>query len=291
MQSPAAATDEIEHASKRARLADTDAEARAPSDPSGNGSDDEDAVALQSLPTAVERAAAARAAAAAVAVSGHATTNVASADGVTATPTAAGPASGRASQAALAAATAAYQSALSRTEVSAHCPYLSTVDRSQIDFDFPRVCSVSLSPINVYACLVCGVFLAGRGKQSPAYRHALDAEHHVFMALSTSRFYCLPDGYEVTDPSLEDIKLALEPRFTPRLIRALDGRAAPPAAAGAGSGPVVEEGVVVAGEGVRGSAVAYDGTKYIPGILGTSCCACIVCVPLSGFVTHAGHNY
>jgi hypothetical protein len=29
------------------------------------------------------------------------------------------------------------------------------------------------------------------------------------------RFWCLPDGYEVLDASLEDISVALRPRFTP----------------------------------------------------------------------------
>ena len=29
-----------------------------------------------------------------------------------------------------------------------------------------------------------------------------------------SRFYCIPDNYEITDPYLDDIKAALDPKFT-----------------------------------------------------------------------------
>jgi len=60
---------------------------------------------------------------------------------------------------------------------------------------------------NVYACLVCGTYFQGRGKNSYAYFHALEISHHVFINLETQKIYCLPDGYEVFDPSLDDIKV------------------------------------------------------------------------------------
>eukprot|EP00727_Mastigamoeba_balamuthi_P008078 m51a1_g3891 hypothetical protein (762) ;mRNA; f:65589-74528 len=90
------------------------------------------------------------------------------------------------------------------------CPYLDTIDRSVLDFDFEKLCSVTLSNINVYACLVCG---------------NLQADHHVFLNLETERCYCLPDGYEVQDTSLEDIRLLLRPRYSHAQVARLDANA------------------------------------------------------------------
>ncbi|KAI8923126.1 hypothetical protein BC831DRAFT_472634, partial [Entophlyctis helioformis] len=84
--------------------------------------------------------------------------------------------------------------------------YLETINRARLDFDFEKLCSVSLSNINVYACLVCGKYYQGRGKQSHAYFHSMNEDHHVFINLETLGVYILPDGYEVDDPSLGDIK-------------------------------------------------------------------------------------
>lgn len=105
---------------------------------------------------------------------------------------------------------------------SATCPYLDTVRRDLLDFDMQKVCSVTLSPLHVYGCLVCGRFYGGRGRSTPAYTHSVQAGHHVFINLGDGRVYCLPDGYEVTDASLGDIKLALHPRFAPRDLAGLD---------------------------------------------------------------------
>lgn len=82
-----------------------------------------------------------------------------------------------------------------------------------LDFDFERFCSVSLSNLNVYACLVCGKYYQGRGRKSHAYTHSLEAGHHVYINLRTEKVYCLPDGYEISDPSLDDIRHVLNPRF------------------------------------------------------------------------------
>lgn len=130
---------------------------------------------------------------------------------------------------------------LDRKERKKLCPYLGTINRAMLDFDFEKVCSVSLSNLNVYACLVCGKYfqgrrrakavvstftlticLLGRGPQTHAYFHSLQADHHLFIHLQTEKVYCLPDGYEVDDPSLEDIKRVLNPIFTKEDVQNLD---------------------------------------------------------------------
>ncbi|KAG0361313.1 hypothetical protein BG005_008606 [Podila minutissima] len=100
--------------------------------------------------------------------------------------------------------------------------YLDTIQRYMLDFDFEKVCSVSLSNLNVYACLVCGKYFQGRGKSSHAYFHSLHENHHVYINLHTLKVYVLPDSYEVTDASLDDIKYNLNPTFTPAQVAALD---------------------------------------------------------------------
>ncbi|KAG0148058.1 hypothetical protein CROQUDRAFT_655439 [Cronartium quercuum f. sp. fusiforme G11] len=107
--------------------------------------------------------------------------------------------------------------------------YLDTVNRDMLDFDFERLCSVTLSNINIYACLVCGKYFQGRSRTSPAYAHSIGCDHHVFINLQSEKVYVLPDGYEVSDPSLDDIKYLLNPTFTPELLRRLDAGLHPPA--------------------------------------------------------------
>ncbi|PRQ28292.1 putative Zinc finger, UBP-type, Zinc finger, RING/FYVE/PHD-type [Rosa chinensis] len=108
-----------------------------------------------------------------------------------------------------------YQGHKSREiEVRRDCPYLDAVNRQVLDFDFEKFCSLSLSNLNVYACLVCGKYYQGRGRKSHAYTHSLEAGHHVYINLRTEKVYCLPDGYEISDPSLDDIRHVLNPRFT-----------------------------------------------------------------------------
>lgn len=102
------------------------------------------------------------------------------------------------------------------------CPYLDTINRQVLDFDMEKLCSVTLTNMNVYCCLVCGKFFHGRGKNTPAFTHSVQAFHHVFMNLHSGRIYCLPDSYEVIDSSLDDIKASLDPRFTPEQIASLD---------------------------------------------------------------------
>ncbi|KAJ2780239.1 U4 U6.U5 tri-snRNP-associated protein, partial [Coemansia interrupta] len=100
--------------------------------------------------------------------------------------------------------------------------YLDTVNRANLDFDFEHICSVSLSTNNVYACLVCGKFYQGRGKQTHAYLHSINDDHHVFVNLQTLRIYVLPDNYEVEERSLNDIKAAIRPSFTSAQVERLD---------------------------------------------------------------------
>ena len=125
---------------------------------------------------------------------------------------------------------------------AAECPYLDTVHRGALDFDFEKCCSVSLSPLHCYACLVCGRYFQGRGPATFAYTHALEAGHHVFMNLADGRVYCLPDGYEVLDRSLDDIRHVLNPRFAPDALAAVDAS--------------------------RAWSRALDGAEYLPGVIG-----------------------
>lgn len=100
--------------------------------------------------------------------------------------------------------------------------YLDTINREVLDFDFEKLCSVSLSNINVYACLVCGKYFQGRGPKSHAYFHALEVGHHVFINMGTKKVYVLPEGYEVKNKSLDDIKYVVEPHYRKEDVSKLD---------------------------------------------------------------------
>ncbi|XP_026472778.1 U4/U6.U5 tri-snRNP-associated protein 2 [Ctenocephalides felis] len=126
--------------------------------------------------------------------------------------------------------------------INRSCPYLDTINRHVLDFDFEKLCSVSLTRINVYACLVCGKYFQGRGNNTHAYTHSVSESHHVYLNLTTLKFYCLPDNYEIIDSSLDDIKFVLNPVFSPESIAALDVN-------------------------VKLSR-AIDGSMYMPGIVG-----------------------
>jgi len=76
---------------------------------------------------------------------------------------------------------------LKRKRSALQCPYLDSIDRTMLDFDFNKQCSVTLATLNVYACLVCGKYFQGRSTTSPAQLHSLQADHHVFLNLHTSR--------------------------------------------------------------------------------------------------------
>lgn len=127
-------------------------------------------------------------------------------------------------------------------EIRRECPYLDTVNRQVLDFDFEKFCSVSLSNLNVYGCLVCGKYFQGRARASHAVTHSLDVGHHVFINLQSERVYCLPEGYQVQDASLEDIRSVLNPRFSPDQIALIDRS--------------------------KQWSRALDGSDYIPGMVG-----------------------
>ncbi|KAH8741559.1 hypothetical protein FG386_002779 [Cryptosporidium ryanae] len=93
------------------------------------------------------------------------------------------------------------------------CPFLSTINRNLLDFDYEKICSLTLREENVYCCLVCGLNYHGRGKDSVAYKHSLEMNHHLFINLENSNIYCLPNNYEIVEHSLEDIKNYLHPCF------------------------------------------------------------------------------
>ncbi|KAI9930909.1 hypothetical protein ASPWEDRAFT_101092 [Aspergillus wentii DTO 134E9] len=100
--------------------------------------------------------------------------------------------------------------------------YLDTINRGVLDFDFEKLCSVTLSNINVYACLVCGKYFQGRGPKSHAYYHALEVGHHVFINIGTKKVFVLPEGYEVKNKSLDDIKYVVDPHYSKEDVGKLD---------------------------------------------------------------------
>ncbi|KAF7337622.1 putative mRNA-splicing protein ubp10 [Mycena sanguinolenta] len=77
--------------------------------------------------------------------------------------------------------------------------------------------AMSLTNINIYGCLVCGKYFQGRGRNSPPRQinmlHSLFAAHAIYFQV-----YVLPDGYPVSDPSLDDISFVLAPFFNPASI-------------------------------------------------------------------------
>jgi len=101
-----------------------------------------------------------------------------------------------------------------KAEEATECPYLGTIKRHLIDFDLDQVCSVTLSNNNVYGCLVCGRYFQGKGLSTPAYEHSIEVSHHLFINLSTSKIYCLPENYEVTSHTAKDIKFNLRPSYS-----------------------------------------------------------------------------
>ncbi|KAG6538911.1 hypothetical protein ZIOFF_004063 [Zingiber officinale] len=86
------------------------------------------------------------------------------------------------------------------------CPYLDTVNRQVLDFDFEKFC------------------------------------HHVYINLQTEKIFCLPDGYEIDDSSLDDIRHVLNPRFSREQVLHLDEN--------------------------RQWSRAQDGSNHLPGMVG-----------------------
>jgi U4/U6.U5 tri-snRNP-associated protein 2 len=105
------------------------------------------------------------------------------------------------------------------------CPYLDTINRTALDFDFEPTCSITLSSgPHIYGCLVCGKFFRGKGKHTAAYLHSINEGHNVFIHLEKGSFWCLPDDYEIIDPSLDDIKNAFKPIYKKDEIKCIDSQ-------------------------------------------------------------------
>lgn len=100
--------------------------------------------------------------------------------------------------------------------------YLDTINRKLLDFDFEKICSQTLSNQNIYACLVCGRYFRGRTRETPAFFHALDEDHHIFVNIQTLKFVALPENYEIKSHTLDDIKYNICPTFTDDLVKSLD---------------------------------------------------------------------
>lgn len=103
--------------------------------------------------------------------------------------------------------------------------YLDTINRKILNFDLPLICSVSLATTNIHICLVCNKYLQGASESSPAYAHAADTNHHIFLNTSTSKFIILPEQLILSDNmtyELHDIQLLLKPEFTTKMISDLD---------------------------------------------------------------------
>ncbi|KAF6175329.1 hypothetical protein GIB67_021834 [Kingdonia uniflora] len=111
-------------------------------------------------------------------------------------------------------------------EIRSECPYLDTVNPQVLqvlqESHLDKFCLVSLSNLNVYACLVCGNYYQGRDMNSHAYTHSLEANHYVYINVKTHKLYCLPDGYEINDPSLDDVRHVLNSRCNENQAQQLD---------------------------------------------------------------------
>lgn len=105
--------------------------------------------------------------------------------------------------------------------------YLDTVNRKVLNFDMPLICSVSLATTNIHICLVCNRYLQGASLSSPAFTHAVDTNHHVYINTQTSKFIILPEQLVLSEnrsKDLRDIQLLLQPKFGKQVISELDSR-------------------------------------------------------------------
>ncbi|EDK31265.1 ubiquitin specific protease 39 and snRNP assembly factor (macronuclear) [Tetrahymena thermophila SB210] len=109
-----------------------------------------------------------------------------------------------------------------KNDIRKECPFIITIKRHLLDFDFEKLCSISLANLNVYACLICGKYYQGRGRNTHAYLHSLETNHHMYINLHNAKVYCLPDNYEVIDQSLNDIKYNLAPVYSDQQLANLD---------------------------------------------------------------------
>jgi U4/U6.U5 tri-snRNP-associated protein 2 len=103
--------------------------------------------------------------------------------------------------------------------------YLDTINKKILNFDMPLECCVTLATTNVHICLVCNKYLQGASTNSPAYMHAIDTNHHVFLNTKTNKFIILPEERilsKTREKELHDIQLLSNPEFNDRLISQFD---------------------------------------------------------------------
>lgn len=96
------------------------------------------------------------------------------------------------------------------------------VNRRVLDFDFEKVCCVTLATADVGVCLACGRFFHGRAPSTPAFLHALNEEHPLYMSLASGTAYRLPAGTEEPAGDLDDVRYAMFPTFDAATVRSLD---------------------------------------------------------------------
>ena len=97
-------------------------------------------------------------------------------------------------------------------------------------------------------------YAQGRGRNTHAYTHSVNVGHRVYLNLETKKFFCLPDNYEIIDPSLADIVYVLDPTFSQKMIKQTESR----------------------DKEVR----AFCGTMYLPGVVGLNNIKVKFAVPL-----------
>lgn len=52
----------------------------------------------------------------------------------------------------------------------------------------------------------------------------MDVDHHVYINIQTLKVYVLPEGYEVKNETLDDIKYVVSPTYTKEDVQKLDRR-------------------------------------------------------------------
>lgn len=103
--------------------------------------------------------------------------------------------------------------------------YLDTINKKILNFDMPLECCMTLATTNVHICLVCNKYLQGASINSPAYMHAVDTNHHIFINSKTNKFIILPEELILSserEKELRDLQLLLHPEFSNEMIKTLD---------------------------------------------------------------------
>ncbi|CAH2354586.1 pre-mRNA-splicing factor Sad1p [[Candida] railenensis] len=111
------------------------------------------------------------------------------------------------------------------SDLPASSHYLETVNVNDLNFDYDKICSVTLSDVNVYCCLCCGKYFQGRSKQSPAYLHSVNNDHHVFINMESLKVFILPENKEICIVEngsssnsgikvIDNIRYAIDPKYT-----------------------------------------------------------------------------